>query len=305
MLAMNPLLIAAPAAALGAAALTSYAAVNARSQLFGPTIRQTAAARQLALTFDDGPNPAITPRLLDLLARYNAKSTFFVVGKFARECPALVKEISARGHVLGNHTDTHPNLFFCGPEETHQELLRCTDAIQHASWSAPVWFRPPFGYRSPWLSEIVHRQGMRTVMWTLLPGDWRAKPLEWLNARLQPIANHAAQNSPQSDAAENVPRGNALNGKRENEKRENQDREGTASAVPKTSGDRRVLTPEAHRAPHSSGGDILCLHDGNFRQQNADRTRTLAALEYWLPRWRDLGLEFVTMNEAFGKVVEA
>jgi peptidoglycan/xylan/chitin deacetylase (PgdA/CDA1 family) len=253
MLAMNPLLIAAPTILTGAAALTSYAAVNARSQLFGPTVRQTAAPRQLAITFDDGPNPAITPQLLDFLARYNVKSTFFVVGKFARECPGLVKEISARGHVVGNHTDSHPNLFFCGPEETHRELLRCTDAIQHASWSAPIWFRPPFGYRSAWLSDIVHRQGMRTVMWTLLPGDWRAKPVAWLNSRLQPIADHAAQNS----------------------------------------------------MARSSGGDILCLHDGNFRQQNADRTRTLAALEYWLPRWRDLGLEFVTMNEAFGKVVEA
>jgi peptidoglycan-N-acetylglucosamine deacetylase len=258
MLAMNPLLIAAPTVLTGAAALTAYAAVNARSQLFGPTVRYTAASRQLAITFDDGPNPAITPQLLDLLARFNAKCTFFVVGRFARECSRLVKEIAARGHVLGNHTDSHPNLFFCGPEETHQELLRCTDAIQHASWSAPVWFRPPFGYRSPWLSEIVHRQGMRTVMWTLLPGDWRAKPLEWLNSRLQPIAQHASAN------------------------------------------------PSASKgAPRSSGGDILCLHDGNFRLQNADRTSTLAALEYWLPRWRDLGLEFVTMNEAFGKVVEA
>jgi peptidoglycan/xylan/chitin deacetylase (PgdA/CDA1 family) len=293
MLAMNPLLIAAPAAALGAAALTSYAAVNAHSQLFGPTIRQTAAPRQLAITFDDGPNPSITPQLLDLLARYKAKCTFFVVGKFARECPALVKEIADRGHALGNHTDTHPNLFFCGPEETHQELLRSTDAIQHSSWSAPVWFRPPFGYRSPWLSEIVHRQSMRTVMWTLLPGDWRAKPLDWLNSRLQPIADHAAKNSP---------RRHAQNDKRENDLRKNDGREGAALAVPKSHANPGVLTPELAR---SSGGDILCLHDGNFRQQNADRTRTLATLEYWLPRWRDLGLEFVTMNEAFGKVVEA
>jgi peptidoglycan-N-acetylglucosamine deacetylase len=292
MLAMNPLLIAAPTILTGAAALTSYAAVNARSQLFGPTVRQTAAPRQLAITFDDGPNPAITPQLLDLLARYNVKSTFFVVGKFARECPGLVKEISARGHVVGNHTDSHPNLFFCGPEETHLELLRCTDAIQRASWSAPIWFRPPFGYRSAWLSEIVHRQGMRTVMWTLLPGDWRAKPVAWLNSRLQPIADHAAQNSPRSDAARNTPSRHVANHRRE----------GTASAVPKSPGNPGVLTPEMAR---SSGGDILCLHDGNFRQQNADRTRTLAALEYWLPRWRDLGFEFVTMNEAFGKVVEA
>jgi len=289
---MNPLLIAAPTILTGAAALTSYAAVNARSQLFGPTVRQTAAPRQLAITFDDGPNPAITPQLLDLLARYNVKSTFFVVGKFARECPGLVKEISTRGHVVGNHTDSHPNLFFCGPEETHHELLRCTDAIQHASWSAPIWFRPPFGYRSAWLSEIVHRQGMRTVMWTLLPGDWRAKPVEWLNSRLQPIADHAAHDSPRPDAAGNTPSRHVANHRRE----------GTASAVPKSPGNPGVLTPEVAR---SSGGDILCLHDGNFRQQHADRTHTLAALEYWLPRWRDLGLEFVTMNEAFGKVVEA
>jgi peptidoglycan/xylan/chitin deacetylase (PgdA/CDA1 family) len=292
MLAMNPLLIAAPTVLAGAAALTSYAAVNARSQLFGPTVRQTAAPRQLAITFDDGPNPAITPQLLDLLARYNVKSTFFVVGKFARECPGLMKEISARGHVVGNHTDSHPNLFFCGPEETHRELLRCTDAIQHASWSAPIWFRPPFGYRSAWLSDIVHRQGMRTVMWTLLPGDWRAKPVAWLNSRLQPIADHAAQNSPRPDAARNTPSRHVANHLRE----------GTASVMPKSPGNPGVLTSEMAR---SSGGDILCLHDGNFRQQNADRTRTLAALEYWLPRWRDLGLEFVTMNEAFGKVVEA
>jgi hypothetical protein len=87
--------------------------------------------------------------------------------------------------------------------------------------------------------------------------------------------------------------------------REKHRREGTASAVSKTSGNPGALAPEAHRPPHVPGGDILCLHDGNFRQQNADRTRTLATLEYWLPRWRDLGLEFVTMNEAFGKVVEA
>jgi peptidoglycan-N-acetylglucosamine deacetylase len=302
MLAMNPLLIAAPTILTGAAALTSYAAVSARSQLFGPTVRQTAAPRQLAITFDDGPNPAITPQLLDLLARYNVKSTFFVVGEFARQCPGLVKEISVRGHVVGNHTDSHPNLFFCGPEETHHELLRCADAIQHASWSAPVWFRPPFGYRSAWLSEIVHRQGMRTVMWTLLPGDWRAKPVEWLNSRLQPIADHAAQNSPRPDATRNTPSHHAANDLREYGMRENHRWEGTASAVPKSRGNPGASAPGVAR---SSGGDILCLHDGNFRQQNADRTRTLAALEYWLPRWRDWGLEFVTMNEAFGKVVEA
>jgi peptidoglycan-N-acetylglucosamine deacetylase len=255
---MIPLWIAAPAAALGVAGITSYAAVNAHSELFGPTLRQTDSARKLALTFDDGPNPASTPHLLELLGRHNVRATFFVVGKFARECPGLLKEVADRGHLLGNHTHTHPNLFFCGPEQTHQELRRCTDAIEQAVWAAPTWFRPPFGYRSPWLSEIVHRQGMRTAMWTVLPGDWRPKPVAWLISRFQPIARQAPAN---------------LAG--------------------------------AKNARPSSRGDIVCLHDGNFRQQNADRTRTLAALGYWLPRWRDLGIEFVTMNQAFGKVVEA
>jgi peptidoglycan/xylan/chitin deacetylase (PgdA/CDA1 family) len=66
--------------------------------------------KRIALTFDDGPNPAITPKLLTLLERYNAKATFFVVGKFVRACPEIIRETDARGHLLANHTDTHPHL---------------------------------------------------------------------------------------------------------------------------------------------------------------------------------------------------
>jgi peptidoglycan/xylan/chitin deacetylase (PgdA/CDA1 family) len=88
-------------------------------------------------------------------------------------------------------------------------------------------------------------------MWTLIPGDWREKPVEWLIAQMQPIAEHAKHKL--GDAARGAAKGT---------------------------------------------GDVLCLHDGSHRQQNGDRTRTLAALEYWLPRWRDLGLEFVTIDEA-------
>ena len=270
---MNPWLLAPPVVLTGLAGLTAYGAVNARSQLFGPTLYQTDSAKRLALTFDDGPNPAITPKLLDILDRYNAKATFFVVGNFVRECPGLVKDTAACGHVIGNHTHTHPNLFFCGPAETREELQRCNDAISHATWEQPRWFRPPFGFRSPWLGEIVHQHSLRTVMWTLLPGDWRAKPVVWLIPRLQPIADHLQRNSAMGSLANGI-------------------REGTASAVPKSATNRGVLTPEA-----GSHGDILCLHDGDYTQLNGDRSRTLAALEHWLPRWSDLGLEFVTMNQ--------
>lgn len=244
--------------AVGLAGLTVYGAAYPRAQLFGPTICRTSAANKLALTFDDGPNPAITPKLLDLLAKHNARATFFLVGKFVRECPALTKEILARGHALGNHTDTHPNLFLCGRKKTEDELQRCADAIRGAAGVEPHWFRPPFGFRSPWLHEIVKRQGMQIAMWTLIPGDWRVKPAEWLIQRMNPIAEHARRNLP--------PR--------------------TGSGEGPT-------------------GDILCLHDGYHRYQNGDRARTVAALKYWLPRWSDLGLEFVTMDETVSKTVEA
>jgi len=255
---MNPLFLAAPVVAAGFAGLTAYGARHPRSQLFGPTIFQTNSRRKLALTFDDGPNPAITPKLLDLLDRRNAKATFFVVGKFVRECSSLVREIAARGHLIGNHTETHPNLFFCGPEETRAELLRCAEAISHATLEEPRLFRPPFGLRSPWLGEIVSRNRMQAVLWTLLPGDWRVKPVDWLTARLQPIADHAKQN--------------------------------LSTGKP----------PQAQ-----AHGDVLCLHDGDYKHLNGDRSHTLAALEFWLPRWRDLGLEFVTITQALGRAVEA
>jgi len=254
---MNPWLIAPPTLVAGAAVMTAYGAVDPRSQLFGPALTHTAAANQLALTFDDGPNPAITPKLLDLLAQHNARATFFFVGKFVRQCPDLVKEAAARGHVIGNHTDSHPNLFFCGPHETREELLRCTGAIEQILWAKPRWFRPPFGFRSPWLGEILQRHGLTNVTWSLIPGDWRVKPAAWLIDRMKPIAANAQANLPKAKTG----------------------------------------------APTS--GDILCLHDGDHRHLNGDRTHTLQALEFWLPRWRDLGLEFVTMNEMMRKAVEA
>ncbi len=234
-----------------AAGIAAFGAVHPRAQIFGPTVCRTNRPEKLALTFDDGPNPAITPQLVDLLAKHNAKATFFLVGKYVCESPSLVKEIVQRGHTIGNHTNTHPNLIFCGPEKTRGELLRCSDALAEISGEKPRWFRPPFGFRSPWLSRIVHRQEMRLAMWTLIPGDWRVVSPEWLIARMNPIAEHAQKK---------LPPGTGYGG---------------------------GLT-----------GDIICLHDGDYARPSGDRTHTLKALEYWLPRWRDLGLEFVTMDQS-------
>ena len=259
---MNPSLIAVPSAlATGLAAMTAYGAVYPRAQLFGHAFSHTNSAKKLAITFDDGPNPAITPQLLDLLSKYNAAATFFLVGKYVRQSPALVKEIAARGHLVGNHTETHAHLVFCGREETRHELQTCSQAIAQILQEEPLWFRPPFGLRSPWTIDIARQLGMRTAMWTLTPGDWRGKPPEWLIRKMNPIAAR-------------------VNAKK-------------ASA--------KGISAKGEVAK----GDVLCLHDGDYARPRAERTATLAALRYWLPRWRDLGLEFVTMSEVFRKAVLA
>ena len=248
---MNPSLIGAAGVLGTAAGITAYGAVFPRSQLFGPTICRTNSPRRLAVTFDDGPNPAITPKLLNLLDRYHARATFFLIGRFVRECPELVKEVFARGHAIGNHTETHPNLFWLGQTQIRDEVRRCSDAIRDATGSPPQWFRPPFGMRNPWLAGVARELDLRVVMWTLIPGDWRAdKPSEWLIRRMERIAART---------------------------------------------EHRLRNLHGHSR---YAGEILCLHDGSHRQQNGDRTHTLAALEHWLPRWRDLGLEFVTIDQA-------
>ena len=246
---MNPWLTATPPTVVAAAAgVIAYGAAHPRSQLFGSTICHTNSPRKLALTFDDGPNPAITPKLLDLLDRYKAKATFFIIGKFARECPELLKETAERGHAIGNHSDAHPNLLWLNPDKISIELRCCNISIKAAIGAPPKWFRPPFGMRNPWVVPSARELGQRVVMWTLIPGDWRATSSEWLIPRLQPIATRAQRNL-------------------------------------------SAARPASH-------GDILCLHDGGHRQLNTDRLPTLAALEHWLPRWRDLDLEFVTIEEA-------
>jgi peptidoglycan-N-acetylglucosamine deacetylase len=271
---VNPFLISVPAAVIATGGVAAYGAVFPRAQLFGPTICRTNSARKLAITFDDGPNPAITPNLLDLLDRYHAKATFFLIGRFVRECPSLVKETAARGHVIGNHTDTHPNLSLLVPSQVRAELHLCHDAISETLGTLPKWFRPPYGFRNPWVIPEAQKLDYRTAMWTLIPGDWREKPADWLIPRMKSIAAHAQR---RANGEKQIPRANP--------------------ALPsglRASG----MARKGSENGASSTGDILCLHDGSHRGLNADRTRTLAALEHWLPRWRDLGLEFVTIDEA-------
>lgn len=230
-----PSLISA-SVACAAAGICSWAAVAPSSQLFGPTIRGTGDSSTVALTFDDGPNPAVTPKLLDLLDLHGVCATFFVVGRSVRAFPALARQIADRGHVIANHTDTHPSLTFLSSRNIANELERCDLAIEAAIGRRTRWMRPPFGFRGPQLKGVIqqrHYEGV--VMWSAAAWDWTAHNPDRVINRL-----------------------------------------------------RRVR-----------GGDIVLLHDGDHRVIEGDRRHTLAALEYWLPRWKDAGMRFATLDDLY------
>lgn len=178
-----------PATAIAAGAgLAAYGAMHPAARIFGPTVRGGGDRRAIALTFDDGPNPSVTPALLDLLERADCRATFFLIGRFVRDCPALAREICTRGHLLGNHTDTHPNLIWLSPQKIGAELERCQQAIGAATGSEPHWMRPPYGFRGPQLGGVLRRIGLRgPVMWTISAHDWVVQPRGRLERRLQSV----------------------------------------------------------------------------------------------------------------------
>jgi peptidoglycan/xylan/chitin deacetylase (PgdA/CDA1 family) len=122
---------------------------------------------EIALTFDDGPDPEVTPRVLDLLDAAGMRASFFVIGRRARAHPGLTAEIARRGHRVENHTDTHPHLFACytaGP--LRREIERAQDAVAAATGRRPRLFRAPAGLRNPLLDWVLHGAGLRLVSWT-------------------------------------------------------------------------------------------------------------------------------------------
>ncbi|HEU5410015.1 MAG TPA: polysaccharide deacetylase family protein [Candidatus Acidoferrales bacterium] len=218
----------------GGAAVATWGAVYPGAQIFGPSLRTTGDLNAIALTFDDGPNPAATPALLELLERNRAKASFFVMGAHVRAFPQIAREIALRGHTIGNHTETHPNVTFLSAKILHDELIRCDEAIHLATGLPTRWMRPPFGFRGPQLDGVVRRMGYAGVaMWSRWMWDWKPQP------------------------AQNVIR----------------------------------------RLRRAGGGDIVLLHDGDHRNPRGERQHTVKALEYWLPRWKNAGLRFVTVDE--------
>jgi peptidoglycan-N-acetylglucosamine deacetylase len=157
----------------GAAAIGTYGAMASGSQLFGRTIVAGRDAAEFALTFDDGPNEPWTSQLLDVLARADVRATFFLIGKYVRQRPDLVREIRDAGHLIGNHTVTHPWLMVESPRKVREELAGCNAALEDVLGMPVRFFRPPHGSRRPDVLRAARDLGLTPVMWNAMGFDWR------------------------------------------------------------------------------------------------------------------------------------
>jgi peptidoglycan/xylan/chitin deacetylase (PgdA/CDA1 family) len=227
------------AVATGAAASAAFAAgyqtMAPRGQWYGSTFtRARGNTRQLALTYDDGPNDPDTLRLLEVLARHGVRATFFLLGRHVRMRPDIARQVVQAGHAVGNHTYSHPLLIFQSAARIRAQIRDCQAAIEDATAVTPVLFRPPFGGRRPGVLRIAREMGLQPVMWTVTAYDWDARSAEAIESTV---------------------------------------------------------------ASHVRGGDVILLHDGGHLDMGADRSRTVAATERLIVKYKAQGYQFVTVPE--------
>jgi peptidoglycan/xylan/chitin deacetylase (PgdA/CDA1 family) len=151
--------------------LLSAAVLWPRGRVLGPNLVRlppaAAARNEVSLNFDDGPDPEVTPRVLDLLDRHRARASFFCIGEKAAAFPELVKEIARRGHSVENHSHRHSSAFaFYGPGRLRREVDAAQAAIAGITGRAPAFFRAPAGFRSPLLDPVMAACDLRYVTWT-------------------------------------------------------------------------------------------------------------------------------------------
>lgn len=161
---------------VGAALAANHAALGVagmlpRSMILGPNLRRLppAAARraEIAVTFDDGPDPEVTPRILDVLDRHGAKASFFCVGRAATRHPDIVREIARQGHCVENHSNQHSNAFAAwGPRRLQHDIAAAQECLAALAGRPPLFFRAPIGLRNPFLDPVLARLGLIYASWT-------------------------------------------------------------------------------------------------------------------------------------------
>ena len=163
------------AAAAASAGFMTWAVRGRSAAVFGRSVwRGPRHAPAVALTFDDGPSES-TPQILEILDRHRAPATFFQCGRNVDRLPAVAREVRAAGHVIGNHSHTHPLFCFHSPAFIENDLRQAQEAIGRHTGEAPVWFRAPFGVRWFGVGAAQRRLGLTGVMWTVIGYDWKLK----------------------------------------------------------------------------------------------------------------------------------
>jgi peptidoglycan-N-acetylglucosamine deacetylase len=151
--------------------LLAAAVLWPRGRVLGPNLTRlpaSAASRgEVSLNFDDGPDPEVTPRVLEMLDRHGARASFFCIGVKAAAHPEIVREIARRGHSVENHSHRHPHAFaFFGMRGLRREVGAAQAVIASLAGRAPEFFRAPAGFRSPLLDPVLAGRGLRYVSWT-------------------------------------------------------------------------------------------------------------------------------------------
>ncbi len=143
----------------------------------------------LALTFDDGPHPKNTPRLLDLLKERGVKATFYVIGQNVAQYPDIARRIVEEGHEIGNHSYTHPALPKLSAARLAEEISKSNDVIQQATGVLPTTMRPPYGAINAAITKRLNEEfQLPVILWSVDPQDWKIR-------KAPHVSNHILQNS--------------------------------------------------------------------------------------------------------------
>ncbi len=160
-------------ATLGSVGCMTYAVRGKSSQAFGPSIyRGDRRRRAIALTFDDGPSES-TPLLLRALEAHAARATFFQCGANVRRLPEVARAVSAAGHEIGNHSDTHPYFYFQSAAFIRDEFRRAQDSIGQVLQVTPAYYRAPYGVRWPGFRDMQRELRLTGAMWSVMARDWK------------------------------------------------------------------------------------------------------------------------------------
>jgi peptidoglycan/xylan/chitin deacetylase (PgdA/CDA1 family) len=159
-----------------AASAAGYQSMAPTGRWYGRTFTGLeSGSKQIGLTYDDGPNDPHTLNLLEVLARHEVHATFFMIGRYVRQRPDIVLDVSRAGHVIGNHTLTHPLLIFESAARTRAEMVDCRAALTDAVGEHSNLFRPPFGGRRSATLRTARELGLETIMWNVTGNDWNAR----------------------------------------------------------------------------------------------------------------------------------